>query len=63
MNDKEKQESELKSKVLQPGDLILIKTPSSIYEAFRRLGESQYDHIVQISMVMIYYRRLSWMIN
>ncbi len=34
--------------MLQPGDLILIKTPSSIYEAFRRIGESHFDHIVRV---------------
>lgn len=46
MNDLEKIESTAKAKTLQPGDLILIRTPSSLYEAFRRLGESYYDHIV-----------------
>ena len=46
MSPKEKNESEQKSKLLQPGDLLLIKTPSAIYEAFRRLAESKYDHIV-----------------
>jgi hypothetical protein len=46
MNDLEKLESTDKALELMPGDLILIRTPSSIYEAFRRLGESYYDHIV-----------------
>jgi len=47
MDEFEKLESQSKSLNLQPGDLILIRTPSSIYEAFRRLGESYYDHIVK----------------
>jgi hypothetical protein len=46
MNDYEKLESSAKASKLMPGDLILIRTPSAIYEAFRRLGESYYDHIV-----------------
>lgn len=46
MNDFEKLESTTKATNLKPGDLILIRTPSSLYEAFRRLGESYYDHIV-----------------
>ena len=46
MNDIEKIESTAKAKNLKLGDLILIRTPSSLYEAFRRLGESYYDHIV-----------------
>lgn len=57
MSDLEKIESTGKSKTLKPGDLILIRTPSSIYEAFRRLGESYYDHIV-ISIQIISFRQL-----
>ncbi|CDW74132.1 leucine rich repeat family protein [Stylonychia lemnae] len=48
MDSVEKLESTLKSQQLLPGDLILIRTPSSIYEAFRRLGESYYDHIAVV---------------
>lgn len=48
MSELEKLESSSKAARLMPGDLILIRTPSSIYEAFRRLGESYYDHIVNV---------------
>ena len=47
MNDVEKVESLKKSSLLMPGDLILIKTPSTIYESFRRLANHSYDHIVK----------------
>jgi hypothetical protein len=47
MSDYEKIESTGKAKLLKPGDLILIRTPSSLYEAFRRLGETYYDHMVR----------------
>lgn len=46
MSQIEKLESTAKAEKLKPGDLILIRTPSSLYEAFRRLGESYYDHMV-----------------
>ena len=39
MSESEKSESYMKSLSLLPGDLILIKTPSAIYEAFRRLAD------------------------
>lgn len=55
MSELEKIESSTKAEKLLPGDLILIRTPSSIYEAFRRLGESYYDHIVLLlSLNLIY---------
>jgi len=38
MNDDEKKESLNKATKLRPGDLILIRTPSALYELFRRVG-------------------------
>jgi hypothetical protein len=40
MNEEEKFISKKMASTLLPGDLILIRTPSSIYELFRRLGGS-----------------------
>lgn len=31
--------------VLQPGDLILVRTPGTFYEFFRRLSRQPYDHV------------------
>lgn len=50
MSDYEKVESQLKANTLIPGDLILIRTPSAIYEVFRKLGAHKYDHIVTFSV-------------
>lgn len=55
MSPDEIKESEIKIKLLQPGDLILIRTPSIVYEAFRKLGDDhQYDHIVTIINLPIF---------
>lgn len=40
MSNAEKNQSLKKANTLQPGDLIVTRTPSSIYEALRRIGES-----------------------
>ena len=40
MSNSEKKESLSKAKGLQPGDMIVTRTPSAIYEALRRIGES-----------------------
>lgn len=38
MNEHERIESEGKLPMLKPGDLILIKTPSILYEGLRKIG-------------------------
>ena len=39
MSESEKKESLLKAETLLPGDLILIRTPSAVYELMRKLGK------------------------
>ena len=46
MNDQERKESQHLAAQLIPGDLILIRTPSTIYEVARKIGSSSFDHIV-----------------
>ena len=46
MNKKEKKVAIEKAQALKPGDLILIRTPSTIYDLFRQLGSHTFDHIV-----------------
>ena len=37
------------AKLLQPGDIILVKTPSQVYlQMFRMLGFKGYDHTVLV---------------
>jgi len=45
MTFEERVQAQEKAEMLQPGDLILTKTPSCIYQMFRNLGCSEYDHI------------------
>ena len=46
MTFEERLQAQDKATMLQPGDLILTKTPSCIYQMFRNLGgPSDYDHI------------------
>jgi len=52
MNDSEKEESFTKASKVQPGDLILIRTPSKVYEAMRKLSHSDFDHIVSACPAM-----------
>lgn len=33
---------------LKPGDLILIKTPNTMYELMRKIYNTPYDHIVVV---------------
>lgn len=33
---------------MQPGDLILVKTPNKMYELVRRIFDSPYDHLVVV---------------
>ena len=53
MSYEEKQEAIERAKRLQPGDMILIKTPSAIYSAIRTLGRQSYDHIVSSTSKLI----------
>ena len=48
MTLKERTQANEKQKLLQPGDLILTRTPSVIYAFFRGLGYSDYDHIAVV---------------
>ena len=46
MTFEERSQAQDKATQLQPGDLILTKTPSCIYQMFRTLGgPTEYDHI------------------
>lgn len=33
---------------MQPGDLILIKTPSTLYDVFRRMASQEWDHVAVV---------------
>ena len=44
----EREVAESKASLMQPGDLILTRTPSVIYAFFRGLGYSDYDHIAVV---------------
>ena len=46
MSPEEKKEGTERAENLRPGDLILVRTPSLIYSAFRKMGNQKYDHIV-----------------
>jgi len=49
MSDTEKTQALAMAKqFVRPGDLILIKTPSTFYGLMRRLFESKYDHTVVV---------------
>lgn len=49
MSDTEKTQAMAMAKqFVRPGDLILIKTPSTFYGLMRRLFESKYDHTVVV---------------
>lgn len=46
MSGPEKKIAIEKAKDLRPGDIILIQTPSPIYDLFRKLGDHNFDHMV-----------------
>jgi hypothetical protein len=44
----EKEQALKHSKLVLPGDLILVKTPNTLYQAFRRIYSTPYDHVVVV---------------
>lgn len=48
MSANEKDKALQAAKMLKPGDLILIKTPNTIYEMMRKIYNTPYDHIVVV---------------
>ena len=48
MTTAEREQANSKVSLLQPGDLILTKTPSVIYAFCRGLGHSDFDHIAVV---------------
>jgi hypothetical protein len=49
MTDTEKQQAKAIAKqYVRPGDLILVKTPSSYYGLMRKIFNSKYDHTVVV---------------
>ena len=48
MTASEKDQAMQASKLLKPGDLILIKTPNTLYEMMRKIYNTPYDHIVVV---------------
>ena len=54
MNKKEKKVAIEKAQALKPGDLILIRTPSTSYDLFRQLGSHTFDHIVQFLIKILF---------
>ena len=51
MSKSERHEATKKAQQLQPGDIILSKTPSMIYEVFRNIADSTFDHVVYINIL------------
>ena len=49
MGSQEKEEAQRKADQLRPGDIILSKTPSTVFDLLRKLaGNTYYDHLVRI---------------
>ncbi len=48
MTDEEKKESIAETKKLRSGDIILMQTPSALYQQFRKIATQRYDHAVVV---------------